>query len=132
MDLKLSGRTVLVTGSSKGIGLSVAQWFAREGVNVCMVARSGEQLEREGNAIAKETGVTGNPRRSVISFENCSRRSRSRPNARTLWSSLTSATASSCVRACNPVPMIPAMQAPSRAITRVATPLAAPVRTCPR
>jgi 3-oxoacyl-[acyl-carrier protein] reductase len=58
MDLKLAGRTVLVTGSSKGIGLSVAQWFAREGVNVCMVARSGEQLEREGNAIAKETGVT--------------------------------------------------------------------------
>jgi 3-oxoacyl-[acyl-carrier protein] reductase len=58
MDLKLSGRTVLVTGSSKGIGLSVAQWFAREGVNVCMAARSGEQLEKEGNAIAKATGVT--------------------------------------------------------------------------
>jgi 3-oxoacyl-[acyl-carrier protein] reductase len=58
MDLKLAGRTVLVTGSSKGIGLSVAQWFAREGVNVCMVARSGEQLEKEGDAIRKETGVT--------------------------------------------------------------------------
>jgi 3-oxoacyl-[acyl-carrier protein] reductase len=58
MDLKLSGRTALITGSSKGIGLSVAQWFAREGVNVCMVARSGEKLEKEGNAIAKETGVT--------------------------------------------------------------------------
>jgi NAD(P)-dependent dehydrogenase (short-subunit alcohol dehydrogenase family) len=57
MDLKLAGRTALVTGSSKGIGLSVAQWFAREGVNVCMVARSGQQLEREGNAIARETGV---------------------------------------------------------------------------
>jgi NAD(P)-dependent dehydrogenase (short-subunit alcohol dehydrogenase family) len=58
MDLKLSGRTALITGSSKGIGLSVAQWFAGEGVNVCMVARSGEQLEKEGNAIAKKTGVT--------------------------------------------------------------------------
>jgi NAD(P)-dependent dehydrogenase (short-subunit alcohol dehydrogenase family) len=58
MDLKLSGRTALITGSSKGIGLSVAQWFAREGVNVRMVARSGEQLEKEGTAIAKETGVT--------------------------------------------------------------------------
>ena len=58
MDLKLTGRTVLVTGSSKGIGLSVAQWFAREGVNVCMVARSAEQLEKEGTAIHKETGVT--------------------------------------------------------------------------
>src|SRR5579863_4343081 len=58
MDLKLSGRTALVTGSSKGIGLSVAQWFAREGVHVCLVARSGERLEREGAAIGKATGVT--------------------------------------------------------------------------
>jgi 3-oxoacyl-[acyl-carrier protein] reductase len=58
MDLKLAGRTALITGSSKGIGLSVAQWFAREGVNVCMAARSGEQLQKEGDAIAKETGVT--------------------------------------------------------------------------
>ena len=58
MDLKLTGRTALVTGSSKGIGLSVAQWFAREGVNVCLVARSGDRLKKEGAAIAKETGVT--------------------------------------------------------------------------
>src|ERR1700676_4942035 len=57
MDLKLTGRTALVTGSSKGIGLAVAQWFAREGVNVCLVARSGDRLEEEGAAIAKETGV---------------------------------------------------------------------------
>jgi 3-oxoacyl-[acyl-carrier protein] reductase len=58
MDLKLSGRTALITGSSKGIGLSVAQWFAREGVHVCMVARSAERLEKEGAAIGKATGVT--------------------------------------------------------------------------
>lgn len=58
MDLKLSGRTALITGSSKGIGLAVAQWFARESVNVCMVARSAERLEKEGAAIGKATGVT--------------------------------------------------------------------------
>ena len=58
MDLKLSGRTALVTGSSKGIGLAVAQWLAREGVHVCLVARSGDKLEREGAAIGKETGVS--------------------------------------------------------------------------
>jgi len=57
MDLKLGGRTALVTGSSKGIGLSVAQWFAREGVNVCLVARSAERLEKAAAAIIKETGV---------------------------------------------------------------------------
>jgi NAD(P)-dependent dehydrogenase (short-subunit alcohol dehydrogenase family) len=58
MDLKLSGRTALVTGSSKGIGLAVAQWFAREGVHVCLVARSGEVLKKEAAAIRESTGVT--------------------------------------------------------------------------
>jgi len=58
MDLKLSGRTALVTGSSKGIGLAVAQWLGREGVHVCLVARSGDKLEKEGAAIGKETGVS--------------------------------------------------------------------------
>jgi NAD(P)-dependent dehydrogenase (short-subunit alcohol dehydrogenase family) len=57
MDLKLKGRTALITGSSKGIGLAVARWFAREGVNLCLVARSGDVLEKEGAAIGKETGV---------------------------------------------------------------------------
>src|ERR1700685_1685691 len=58
MDLKLSGRTALITGSSKGIGLSVAQWFAREGVHVCLVARSAELLRKEAAAIGADTGVT--------------------------------------------------------------------------
>ncbi len=57
MDLRLSGRTALVTGSSKGIGLSVAQWLAREGVHVCLVARSADRLEKEAEAIRKESGV---------------------------------------------------------------------------
>ncbi len=58
MDLKLSGRTALITGSSKGIGLSVAHWFAREGVNLCMVARSAETLEQEAAALGRTTGIT--------------------------------------------------------------------------
>jgi 3-oxoacyl-[acyl-carrier protein] reductase len=58
MDLKLSGRTALITGSSKGIGLSVAQWFAREGVHVCLAARSAELLDKEAATIRQATGVT--------------------------------------------------------------------------
>jgi 3-oxoacyl-[acyl-carrier protein] reductase len=58
MDLKLTGRTALITGSSKGIGLSVAQWFAREGVNVCLVARSDAALKKEAATIRDTTGVT--------------------------------------------------------------------------
>jgi NAD(P)-dependent dehydrogenase (short-subunit alcohol dehydrogenase family) len=57
MDLKLRGRTALVTGASKGIGLGIAQWFAKEGVNVCMVARSAELLARESETIRKSSQV---------------------------------------------------------------------------
>jgi 3-oxoacyl-[acyl-carrier protein] reductase len=57
MDLKLTGRSVLVTGASKGIGLSVAQWFAREGVNVHMTARSGDAMEKEARALRESCKV---------------------------------------------------------------------------
>jgi short-subunit dehydrogenase len=57
MDLKLSGRTVLVTGASKGIGLGIAQWFAREGCGLRLAARSRELLEREAAAIRASARV---------------------------------------------------------------------------
>jgi NAD(P)-dependent dehydrogenase (short-subunit alcohol dehydrogenase family) len=57
MDLKLGGRTVLVTGASKGIGLSIAQWFAREGCKLRLAARSTDLLEREAAAIRKTSAV---------------------------------------------------------------------------
>jgi hypothetical protein len=46
MDLHLAGRTALITGASKGIGLAVAQCFASEGVNLVLSARSKELLEQ--------------------------------------------------------------------------------------
>jgi NAD(P)-dependent dehydrogenase (short-subunit alcohol dehydrogenase family) len=57
MDLKLAGRTVLVTGASKGIGLGIAQWFAREGCQLRLAARSKDLLEREAAAIRKSASV---------------------------------------------------------------------------
>jgi NAD(P)-dependent dehydrogenase (short-subunit alcohol dehydrogenase family) len=45
MDLKLAGRTVLVTGGSRGIGFACAMAFAAEGCTVHIASRSRESLE---------------------------------------------------------------------------------------
>ena len=44
MNLDLEGRTLLITGGSRGIGLATAIAFAREGCHVRLIARSSEYL----------------------------------------------------------------------------------------
>ncbi|HWK89994.1 MAG TPA: SDR family oxidoreductase [Longimicrobium sp.] len=62
MDGALQGRTALVTGASRGIGLAVARALAAEGAWVGMVARSRDALETSagecgGYAIAADVGT---------------------------------------------------------------------------
>tara|TARA_R110002110_G_scaffold413810_1_gene641946 strand:- start:1451 stop:2233 length:783 start_codon:yes stop_codon:yes gene_type:complete len=45
MDLKLKGKTALVTGASMGIGAHIAETLAAEGVNLHLTARSNDKLE---------------------------------------------------------------------------------------
>ncbi len=56
MDLKLKGKTALVTGGSEGIGKGIARALAREGVDVAICARRKEPLEQAAAEIAKESG----------------------------------------------------------------------------
>lgn len=57
MDLGLKGKTVLVTGSSKGIGASCGHVFAAEGANVILVSRTAEALKATGDAIRSKYQV---------------------------------------------------------------------------
>jgi NAD(P)-dependent dehydrogenase (short-subunit alcohol dehydrogenase family) len=45
MDLSLAGRTALITGGSKGLGLATAEAYAAAGASVAIVARNPETLE---------------------------------------------------------------------------------------
>src|SRR3954469_25250067 len=56
MDLKLKGKTALVTGGSEGIGKGIALALAKEGVDVAICARRMEPLEAAAAEISKATG----------------------------------------------------------------------------
>src|SRR5436305_11606228 len=62
MQISLAGRSAIVTGGSKGLGLAIATQFAASGADVAIVARGRAALEQAVQAIragahARVTGV---------------------------------------------------------------------------
>src|SRR4051812_30798034 len=56
MDLKLKGRTAIVTGASQGLGRAIAIGLAAEGVQIAAVARRLNLLEELSAEIVKAGG----------------------------------------------------------------------------
>jgi NAD(P)-dependent dehydrogenase (short-subunit alcohol dehydrogenase family) len=53
VDIKLEGKTVIVTGAGRGIGRDIALLAAESGANVVLVARSAGQLDEVATQIAQ-------------------------------------------------------------------------------
>jgi 3-oxoacyl-[acyl-carrier protein] reductase len=68
VELGLNGRTAIVCGASAGIGLAIAETFAREGMNVAMFARRRKVLQAEAERIGA-LGVQGD----VTNPQDCER-----------------------------------------------------------
>lgn len=58
MDLKLAGKTALITGASMGIGEHIAETLAAEGVHLHLTARSVDKLEALRDRIAEMSAVS--------------------------------------------------------------------------
>jgi NAD(P)-dependent dehydrogenase (short-subunit alcohol dehydrogenase family) len=63
MDLHLRGKSVLITGASKGIGAAAAEAFAEEGCNVHIAARSAEAMKALAERLrsSHQVNVTAHP-----------------------------------------------------------------------
>lgn len=65
MDLKIKGKTALITGGDSGLGIETAKFLAREGVNVVLSDKDNgkelkeavKQVEKEGGQGAKAMGI---------------------------------------------------------------------------
>ena len=61
MDLQLTGKTALVSGSTAGIGYAIAAALAREGVHVTLNGRTRERVDEAAARLRKELGNGGAP-----------------------------------------------------------------------
>jgi 3-oxoacyl-[acyl-carrier protein] reductase len=69
----VTGRSVIVTGGSKGIGFGIARVFAEAGANVLLGGRDEESLRRASESLAEAPGTVDTVVVDVADPESCRR-----------------------------------------------------------
>ncbi|MET3850467.1 3-oxoacyl-[acyl-carrier protein] reductase [Paenibacillus sp. OAE614] len=55
--MDLQGKTAVITGAGKGIGLAIAELLAKEGVNLGLISRTASDLDALNASLAGEHGI---------------------------------------------------------------------------
>jgi short-subunit dehydrogenase len=58
---KGDGQTALITGASYGIGLDLAECFAKDGYNIILTARSADALKQAADKLSTQYKITATP-----------------------------------------------------------------------
>jgi short-subunit dehydrogenase len=58
MELELNGKVALIIGTNRGVDAAIATELAREGMNLCLVARNSVKLQDVADRL-KETANVG-------------------------------------------------------------------------
>src|SRR5580698_5449580 len=66
MNLDLKGRSVLITGASKGIGYVIAETMAAEGCNLHLAARDAAAMQDLAARLTRDHGVAVTVHRSDL------------------------------------------------------------------
>src|SRR5579862_4843022 len=66
---RLQGKTVLITGSSRGLGLAMAREFGRRGARIVLTARDGGELDRARTLLLRQEVIDGPDEVLVLSAD---------------------------------------------------------------
>jgi len=66
MELQLAGKTAIVTGASRGIGLAIARALHSEGVSLVLVAHADETLQKASRSISSLSSAGKSTQRTPV------------------------------------------------------------------
>jgi len=69
--MEITGKVILITGASSGIGLATARLFAQKGAKLALAARSAEKLTQLASELLEAIAVPTDLRDEAAVPTNC-------------------------------------------------------------